>query len=232
MSNVLAKIYLNDIYIGQVTAFQLEKMNKEMVDRCFYSAIQGRMYDSVKRRLDEMKASMTTRARTDGESTLSAAYLAAIEQSDLSDIRVMRLISLDVLDGRLPRTKKGKKISGRGWWTTLEGDEDTVEVKGYVFVPMRKKEGRSVGKHNEGVLLDVSKNKGLSSLPFHSYSIKDKRYLSKFKTRVVDDTVRNKFFMDAVMKDMCLKIHSELAKLPKEEKVEEATEEDSSNNPT
>jgi hypothetical protein len=90
------------------------------------------------------------------------------------------------------RIKSGKR-SGVGWWRVLESKKDEIVNNEYMFIPRR-----GIGKFKEGVL--VSRDK-ISSSVFkpHKYSIKDKRYVTRFVNNLAKETIDNDIFMDNVM---------------------------------
>lgn len=202
MSKVMAKIYFNGRFIAEMEAFRISAMTKELMEECYRISLITNMQKAIQTRIEELKRSIKTKSRYDGEATLIQAFNQALEKNKF-DRNMISLISLDVLDAMLPNRKNP---GGPGWWRVLERKTDMITNKGWVFVPAKKSAGtpRGVsGKHGEGFMLDASRFTNLSNRPHHRYSIKDKRYVTRFKSRLVDDTIMNKVFGDRVMNDMC-----------------------------
>lgn len=201
MSRVMAKIYFNGRQIAEMEAFRISAMTKELMDFCYRTSLIENMKKAIQTRIEELKRSIKTKARYDGETSLIQAFEKALDENKFEP-NMISLISLDVLDAMLPNRKNP---GGPGWWRVLERKTDMITNKGWVFVPAKKSAStpRGIsGKHGEGFMLDASKYPGLSNRPHHRYSIKDKRYVTRFKSRLVDETIMNKAFGDRVMNDM------------------------------
>lgn len=201
----VAKIFLNGVLIGTLDASQMHGLTKQLVEESYFESMKDNLINIARSRRDEMISSIAVKARFDNEPILVQAFKEASKKSVFGR-NEMRFIDLAILDSMLPRRKRGDIVPGRGWWAVLEGKKDIVETTGYTFIPFseeKKKTLSSRGKHGEGILLEIARNPSLAEMPVHSYSIKDKRYLTKFKTRLVDDMVKNKAFMDKVIRQMC-----------------------------
>ena len=63
-----------------------------------------------------------------------------------------------------------------------------------MFIPKR-----GAGKFKEGFLINKNKLSSINSFKPHRYSIRDKRYVTRFINNLAKETVDNEIFMDNVM---------------------------------
>lgn len=197
IDNMIVDVFFDDkIPLGELTVRQVRGITQELFEECYSISLHSGIKQFFFKRIEELKAKVkikTKYAYNDwDEPLLLEAYLAAAEESVFGR-NVIKLISLDMLDMLLPTKKTGK----RGWWRVLESEQETITVKGYRFVPKKP-----TGKHGEGFLKKIDRRKDKNAKE-HTYSIRDKRYLTKFQMGMIEDTIANKMFLDSVMMDAC-----------------------------
>lgn len=188
-----AKIKFNGRFVCNFPIEKLGLITKDMIKRYYYETLSEMIQDVVASCFNEMLIRASRATKPGGEETqLIEALKSAIsfgEQLYIGD--KIGVLNLGVMD-RLLKIKNGKR-AGVGWWRVLESKDDIITNEDYMFIP---KKGR--GKFKEGFLLHRDRISPSRFKP-HSYSIKDKRYITKFLKDVTEQTLDNDIFMDNVM---------------------------------
>ena len=191
-----ADISINGIKIGRFPVSSIKKINECNFKKTFMEVLQKKLMDIVAISFSDMLRGV--RVKTGGvESMLIDALKEAIsirEQIYTQD--KIGILSFDVLDRIL-------KINNRnvGWWRVLESKDDFIVNHNYMFISTRKnREAPSKrNKFGEGFLISRDKYIGNNFKP-HRYSVKDKRYITKFVRELTRNTIDNEAFMDSVMR--------------------------------
>jgi hypothetical protein len=188
-----AKISFNGRFLCSFPIEKLSLINESIIKHYYTEALTEMIQDAVVTCFNELLAKASRSTKPGGEEVqLIEALKESIQfKNQLYINGEIGILSLETLD-RLLRIKSGKR-SGVGWWRVLESKKDEIVNNEYMFIPRR-----GIGKFKEGVL--VSRDK-ISSSVFkpHKYSIKDKRYVTRFVNNLAKETIDNDIFMDNVM---------------------------------
>lgn len=190
----MAKVSFCGQYIGTYSIDKLKKINSNLFKDCYWFVFKIMFREAVKNEFDNMMGFVARVGKTGGKyPRLYKAYNEAIEFSkQIDDDNTLRMFSFSVLDNLLEAIgSKGKK-KGYGWWRILEDKRDEIVNNKYSFVPGEK------GKFGEGFMIERSGEN--SKREPHRYSIRDKRFITRFVKNVFVNTLDNEEFMDSVMK--------------------------------
>jgi hypothetical protein len=195
MSNTV-DISINGIKIGRFPISVIKKINEENFKKTFMNVLQKKIMDIVAVSFSNMIRDV--KVKTGGiETQLIEALKEAIsikEQIYAQD--GIGILSFDILDRMLKINNKNI-----GWWRVLESKEDFIVNQNYMFISTSKNKGTPSlhNKFGEGYLISRSKYIGNNFRP-HKYSIKDKRYVTKFVRELTKNTIDNEAFMDSVIR--------------------------------
>lgn len=197
MSNTV-DISINGIKIGRFPVSVIKKINEENFKKTFMNVLQKKIMDIVAVSFSNMIRDV--RVKTGGiETQLIEALKEAIsikEQIYTQD--GIGILSFDILDRMLKMNNRNV-----GWWRVLESKEDFIVNQNYMFISTSKNKKKSApslhNKFGEGYLISRSQYIGNNFRP-HKYSIKDKRYVTKFVRELTKNTIDNEAFMDSVIR--------------------------------
>ena len=189
-----AKIKFNGRFLCSFPIEKLGLINKSIIKHYYSEALTNMIQDAVITCFNELLVKASRGTKPGGEETqLIEALKDAIQfKNQLYVDGNIGILSLGRLDTLLA-IKNGKR-KGVGWWRVLESKEDYITNNGYMFIPKR-----GYGKFKEGFLLQREKFKHIEGFKPHRYSIKDKRYVTKFVNNLLRETLDNEIFMDNVM---------------------------------
>lgn len=188
-----ASIRFNGRFLCKFPVEKLGMIDENKIKYYFTKTLTSMIQDSVVTCFNELLVRASRGTRPGGtEVQLVDAIKRAInskEQIYIGD--KIGIFNLDIMD-RLLMVKNGK-MKGLGWWRVLESKRDIIINNDYMFIPKKNK-----GKFGEGFLL---KRGNITSDKFkpHTYSVRDKRYITRFLKDITNETLDNKSFMDTVM---------------------------------
>lgn len=189
-----AKIKFNGRFLCSFPVEKLGLINDKIIKHYYSMALTEMIQDSVVTCFNELLNMASRRTKPGGEEKqLIEALKDAIQfKNQLYIDGNIGILSIEKLDTLL-RIKNGKR-AGTGWWRVLESKDDYITNNQYMFIPKR-----GAGKFKEGVLVNRSKFSSLDSFKPHRYSIRDKRYVTRFVRNLTKETLDNEVFMDNVM---------------------------------
>ena len=195
MSNTV-DIKFNNVKIGRYPVSCLKKINEINFKKTYMKVLSSKVMDMVSITFSNMLRNVSVKSGGIENTLIDSLKKAiSIEEQIYTDGGIA-VLSFDVLDAML-------KIRGRnvGWWRVLESKNDTIINQRHMFISTRKnRQTPSVSnKFGEGFLVSRERYRGNNFKP-HSYSIKDKRYVTKFIKELTKNTIDNEQFMDAVMR--------------------------------
>lgn len=187
-----ATIKFNGTFLCKFPIEKLGLIDKEKIKYYFTDTLIEMIQSSVSTCFNELLTKASRGTKPGGrEIQLIEAFKMAInsnEQMYIGD--KIGILNFDVMD-KLLTIKYGKR-KGTGWWRVLESRQDTIINNNYMFIPKKNR-----GKFNEGLL--IPRIPGIRKFKPHTYSIKDKRYITNFLKNLTKETIDNKLFMDNVM---------------------------------
>jgi hypothetical protein len=188
-----AKISFNGRFLCNFPIEKLGMINESIIKHYYTDALTNMIQDAVVTCFNELltKASRSTKPGGEEIQLIEALKEAIQFKNQLYIEDNIGILSLDVLDSLL-KIKSGKR-AGHGWWRVLESKKDEIVNNEYMFIPKRQK-----GKFKEGFLLNKDKISPDSFKP-HKYSVRDKRYVTRFIENLSKETIDNEIFMDNVM---------------------------------
>ena len=189
-----ATIKFNGRFLCKFPIEKLGLIDGDKIKHYFTQTLTNMIQDSVVTCFNELLTRASRGTKPGGkEIQLIEAIKKAIdigEQVYIGDR--IGIFNFDVMD-RLLMIKEGKR-KGFGWWRVLESKQDTIVNNDYMFIPKR-----DTGKFGEGFLLNRRDIRSVSKFKPHTYSIKNKRYITKFLKDITSETLDNNLFMDTVM---------------------------------
>lgn len=187
-----AKIKFNGRFICRFPIEKLGLINEHIIKHYYVTALTEMIQGAVITCFNELLTRASRGTRPGGsEIQLIEALKESIQfRNQLYVDGNIGILSFDVLD-KLLMIKNGKR-KGIGWWRVLESKDDYITNNKYTFIPKR-----GIGKFREGILVKME-NKYSTRKP-HTYSIKDKRYVTRFLRSISKETLNNELFMDNVM---------------------------------
>lgn len=189
-----AKIKFNGRFLCSFPIEKLGLINENMIKHYYSNALSEMIQDVVVTCFNELLTKASRNTKPGGEEVqLIEALKDAIQfKNQLYIDGNIGILSLERLDTLL-RIERGKR-AGTGWWRVLESKEDYITNNQYMFIPKR-----GVGKFKEGFLINRNKLSSIDSFKPHRYSIRDKRYVTRFINNLAKETIDNEIFMDNVM---------------------------------
>jgi hypothetical protein len=194
----LARVSFCGEYIGTYSIDKLKRINSNLFKECYWFVFKIMFREVVKDEFDRMMGFVSRVGRAGGKyPRLYKGYSEAMEISNqIDDNDTLRMLSFSVLDRLLEAIGKNGERKGYGWWRILEDKRDEIVNNRYSFVPS------NVGKLEEGFLVERT-GENVNMKP-HKYSIKDKRFITRFVKNVSTNTLDNEDFMDSVMRSAVL----------------------------
>lgn len=199
MSDSYIVVDYNGHSLGTFPVGALSVINEEMLKDLYIESMKNRTMDVLEYLVNDMISSVAHRRnfKYSGYDAMSLrdAYLEAFDDRNcIFTSDYIGLIPMTVLD-KLLEMKNG---SGKGWWRIIESDENTITNNNYMFIPVNK-----TGHHGEGFLIsrEDAIRRGIKNFVPHSYSISDKRYITKFIDRFEDEFF-SEGFLSYVMSGM------------------------------
>lgn len=189
-----AKISFNGKFLINFPVEKLHLINSNIFKHYYNNVLSSAIQDKVAVCFSEMLRVASRKTKPNGEDKqLIEALKDAIQfKEQLYIDGKIGILSIDVLD-KLLMIKEGRR-AGVGWWRVLESKQDNIVNNNYMFIPKR---GR--GKFKEGFLVEREKISTIGAFKPHSYSVKDKRYVTKFINNLTKETIDNENFMDRIM---------------------------------
>ena len=201
MSNI-ATVKINGVNIGKYPYHCIKRITKENFKQVYMNVLSTKIRDFVSVVFSDMIKRVAV--KTGGIETM---LIDALKESisigeQLYTPNGIGILSFDVLDSML-------KMEGRnvGWWRVLESRSDIIRNDNYMFISTRNKQisPNKKNKFGEGFLISRNKFKGNNFKP-HTYSIRDKRYITGFVRDLTKNTIDNEAFMDSVMRTTIITI--------------------------
>ena len=201
MSNT-ATVKINGVNIGKYPYHCIKRITEDNFRRVYMDVLSAKVRDFVSVIFSDMIKRVAV--KTGGiENMLVDALKESISLGEqIYTPNGIGILSFDILDSMLKM--EGKNV---GWWRVLESKNDIIRNNNYMFISTRNK-SISPNKNNkfgEGFLISRSKFKGNDFKP-HTYSIRDKRYVTGFVRDLTKNTIENDAFMDSVMRTTIITI--------------------------
>lgn len=191
-----AKISFNGRFICNFPEEKLRLINKDLIKKYYTDTLTNMIQEKVVVCFNEILSRASNSVKPGGQETrLIDALKESIEyRNQIYANDRIGILSFDVLD-RLLEIKTGKLANRRiGWWRVFESKQDTIVNNDYMFI------GKSgYGKFREGFLIHREDLNNKNNFKPFKYSIRDKRYVTKFILDITKETVDNEVFMDNVM---------------------------------
>lgn len=202
----IATVRINGINIGRFPLHCVKRITEANFKLVYMNVLSSKIQDIVSVVFSDMIKRVSV--KTGGIETM---LIDALKESisigrQLYTPNGIGILSFDVLDSML-------KIDGRnvGWWRVLESREDIIRNNNYMFIstknkkPDKRTSPSKKNKFGEGFLISRSRFRGINFKP-HTYSIKDKRYVTGFIRDLTKNTIDNEAFMDSVMRTTIITI--------------------------
>lgn len=192
--SMFAKISFNGRFLCNFPVEKLGLINEQRIKKYYVDTLTEMLQDAVASCFSELLVKASRGTKPGGEEIqLIEALKKSISIGEQMYIgNAIGILNLEVLD-KLLMIRSGRR-KGVGWWRVLESKQDIIRNNDYMFIPKR-----GAGKFKEGFLLSREHFVNSDKFRPHTYSVKDKRYITKFLKDITEQTLDNEIFMDNVM---------------------------------